>query len=94
MVSQKPEYGIVNQRPGSLHFNVPEGVAHKAHHDPKINKKPLILLGFDIPCKHKGITPVVPTELQPLYVVIHIQIIKRKIFLKLIFIQFIIGAHF
>jgi hypothetical protein len=94
MVPQKPEYSSVNQRPGSLHFNVPEGIVHKAHHDPEVNKKPLVLLGFDIPGKHEGITPIVPAELQPFDIVIQIQIVKRKIFLKLIFIQFTIGAHF
>jgi hypothetical protein len=94
MVPQKPEHSIVNQHPGSLHFNVPEGVAHEAHHDPEIDKEPLVLLGFGIPGKHEGIAPVVPAELQPFDIVIQIQIVKRQIFLKLVFIQLVIGAHF
>jgi hypothetical protein len=77
-----------------LHFNVPEGVAHKAHHDPEINKKPLVLLGFGIPGQHEGITPVVPTELQPFYIIVKIEIIKRQVFFKLVFIQLVVGAHF
>jgi hypothetical protein len=94
MVSQKPEHGIINQRPGCLHFNIPEGVAHKAHHDPKINKEPLVLLGLDVPGQHEGITPVIPAELQPFYIVVKIEIVKGQIFFKLIFVDFIIRTRF
>jgi hypothetical protein len=93
MVPQKSKHGIVNQRPGSLHFNVPEGVTHKAHHDPEIDKEPLVLLGLNVPGQHKGIAPVIPAEFQPFYVIVQIEIIKGQVFFKLVLVDFIVGAH-
>jgi hypothetical protein len=48
MVPQKPEHGIVNQHSGCLYFDIPEGVAHEAHHDPEIYKEPFVLLGLNV----------------------------------------------
>jgi hypothetical protein len=52
MVPEEPEHGIVNQYPGSLHFNIPERPFHKPHHNPEVSQKAAVLLGLGIAGKH------------------------------------------
>jgi hypothetical protein len=78
---------------GCLHFNVPEGVAHKAHHHSKVGQKPLVLLGLNVPGQHESIAPVIPAELQPFYIIVKIEIVKGQVFLKLVFVDSIVRAH-